>query len=495
MPAPKKTTTLPVARLICASGLAIFLAAANALADGWNAWAKIHISNPHTGNSGAQIATDGTNFYYSFLANGVWSAPYATPSQFTQMPMTGFPLWDANTNTNGYAVVNIAVTPQGTVVISGTPVSINNFSVNFAPPAGLTNTLPVFYWWDATNQLWHAAAVTGKNYPYTVGVGNFSVAPDGSLWSCSGFASYAYRSTDGGRSYTAFDINAAVPSNYFPMPLTGETSFGKIFSIAAGLNNEVVIGTETGGFLHTTNNGQSWSSLDPNFTDPNSANPLGRIGNAEVVGIDGRGNFLCDNFEMVADFPGLAAWSGVTRIGYHPADGSYYYAGSGIPSNLGGPQIVTPPSGVSFTFLNQNYLLQGGVFRSSDGKDWTQFNQGSSLTNSFPNGITNALEAGNCITTLGNLVFIGVGSSFFEYDSTPPPSLTSVQIFDGTNLVITASAFASQPWVLQESADLAEWTNVSTNISSPTGLLQITNTSPAGAAQEFFRLLHQRGNY
>jgi hypothetical protein len=490
MPKPTEMASLSVAILIRASGLAIFLAAASAPADGWNAWSKIHISNPHTGNAGAQIATDGTNFYYAFLANGVWSAPFAPASQFTQMPMTGFPLWDANTNTNGFAVINIAATPQGTLVISGTPVNINNFSLNFAPAAALTNTLPVFYWWDVTNQFWQAATVTGKSYPYTVGVGNFSVAPDGSLWSCSGFASYAYRSTDGGMSYTAFDINATVPSNYFPMPMTGETSFGKIFKVAAGLNNEVVIGTETGGYLHTTNNGQSWSSLDPNFTDPNSANPLGRIGNAGVIGVDGRGNFLCDNFEMVADFPGLNTWSGVTPIGYHPADGSYYYTGNGLPPNLGEPPVVTTPSGVSFTYLNQNYLLQGGVFRSSDGQDWTQFNQGSSLTNSFPNGITNALEAGDCITTLGNLVFIGVGSSFFECDSTPPPSLSGVQIVGGTNLVITASAFASQPWVLQESTDLASWANVSTNISSPTGLLQLTNTIPAGAAQGFFRLMH-----
>ena len=45
-----------------------------------------------------------------------------------------------------------------------------------------TNTLPLFYWWDETNQLWHASGISNKSYPYTGNVGNFSVAPDGSLW-------------------------------------------------------------------------------------------------------------------------------------------------------------------------------------------------------------------------------------------------------------------------------------------------------------------------
>lgn len=402
-----------------ATRVIFFLAALSARADSWTSWSQIHLSNLHAAG-GTQIATDGTNFYYSTLANGIWAAPYTNPSAFSALPMTGFPLWDANTNTNGFAVINMAVPPQGGLVISGAPVNIVNLSINYEPSVALTNTLPVFYWWDTTNQIWHPASVTGKSYPYTANLGNFSIAPDGSLWTCSGFSPYAYRSTDGGQTYTASFIDAGVPSNYFPIPLTSETSFGKIFAIYAGAANQVVIGTETGGFLETTNNGLNWTSLDPDFTNANSLNPLGRIGNAAVLGQDCHGDFLCANVEFIGLFPGYNTWEGVPLIAWQPSTGAYFPATNGRPSNLGETKIVTPPSGASVTCFNQNYLLQGGIFQSSDGLDWTQFNQGTSFTN-FPAGITNALEAAGSLTTLGNLIFIAIGSTIYSYDSTPPP--------------------------------------------------------------------------
>jgi hypothetical protein len=74
------------------------------------------------------------------------------------------------------------------------------------------------------------------------------------------------------------------------------------------------------------------------------------------------------------------------------------------------------------------------------------------------------------------------------YSNLPQPSLTGVQLAGDTNLFITATAYANQPWVLQESTDLKVWVNLSTNTSDPTGLLQLTNTLGSGAAPEFFRL-------
>ena len=44
-------------------------------------------------------------------------------------------------------------------------------------------------------------------------------------------------------------------------------------------------GCEGGGYLHTTNNGTTWTSLDPNFTNPASVNPLGRSIDAAVAAI------------------------------------------------------------------------------------------------------------------------------------------------------------------------------------------------------------------
>jgi hypothetical protein len=419
-----------------------------ARADGWTYWGQVSIPNLTYGTQSAKLATDGTNLFYSTLLDGVYRASLAD-HQFIPMPLTGIPIWDAVTNTNGYAVWNLAVAPHGTLLLSGSPVNVTSNNVS-PPPNTFNNTLPVFYWWDETNQLWHAASIANKTYPYTFSAGNFCNAPDGSVWTCSGFATYAYRSTDDGHSYTAFDINARVPANYFPVPpSTSQTTFGKVFSIVAGPRNEVVIGTETGGYLHTTNNGVSWTSLSPDFTSLTSTNPLGRIGNAIVAGLDHYGNFLCGNFEFNGHFPGETNWYGVTLIGWHPADNACFNAAHGFPAGFGAPHVFTPPSGMSFTFMNQNYLLQGGIYRSPNGRNWTQFNEGSGLDLPFAPGITNAVAPGNCITTLGNLIFIATGNTIYFYDSTPPPVTNrppvglpqNVNLWENTptNLTLTGS--------------------------------------------------------
>ncbi len=381
-----------------------------ARADTWSHWADVILSNPQFGGSGAKLATDGTNIYYSTILDGVYRATLAD-GNFSAMPLTGFPLWDANTITNGLAVTAIAATPQGTVIIAGSPVVVTTNGIIFNSTNNPPNTLPVFYWWDETNQLWHASGITGKSYPYTYSSGNFSIAPDGSLWTCSGFYPYAYRSTDGGKNFTAFDINARVPTNYIPLPLGSFSTFGEIFSICAGWNNEVVIGTETGGFLHTTNNGVTWRSLDPNYTNTNSVNPLGRIGDGRVAGVDHYGNFL-----PIAS-PAQNLWGGIKLIGWNPRDGSVFSATNGLPAGYGASFVLTRSSGVTYTFMNQGSNNLGGVYRARDGKNWTQFNDGLPVVS--PN-VGSALAAGNCLTVVSNTFYLGFGTGIYAFDSTPP---------------------------------------------------------------------------
>ena len=94
------------------------LAIAATRADEWTYWGQVSIPNSLSGTAGAQMATDGTNMYYSTLLDGVWRASF-DDHQFYPMPMTGFPLWNGATNPNGYAVWHLATTPQGTLIISG----------------------------------------------------------------------------------------------------------------------------------------------------------------------------------------------------------------------------------------------------------------------------------------------------------------------------------------------------------------------------------------
>jgi hypothetical protein len=394
-------------------------------ADSWSIWGRVFPANPLAGGAGSQLATDGTNLVYSTLADGVFRAPLDT-KLFSALPMTGFPLADPVTNpTNGLVVSAVAATPQGTIVIAGSPVWVTTNSVTFNPPGGSSNTLPVFYWFDETNQIWQPSGITGHTYPYTGNVGNFSIAADGSLWTCSGYYPYAYRSTDGGKNFTAFDINARVPTNYIPIPINGISSFGEIFSICAGWNNEIVIGTETGGYLHSTNNGVTWRSLDPNFTSVTSTNPLSRTGDGRVLGRDKYGNFICAN-TLTIQSAAQTNWSNVKFIGWRPKDNSVFPATNGFNGFVGTGSIVTTLSGQSFIFEPQNYLLHGGVYRSSNGRDWTQFNAGTGLDTPFATNIlTNAiipLGPGNCITAWSNKVFIGVSQVIYSYDATVIPN-------------------------------------------------------------------------
>ncbi|HEX7651884.1 MAG TPA: Ig-like domain-containing protein, partial [Verrucomicrobiae bacterium] len=399
-----------------------WLSASSGRADSWSPWNSLFFPGAAYNGAGLQLAANGTYLYAATYFDGIYRAS-GPGTGFTGLPLTGFPLYDATTNTTGLAVTAIAVTDAGAVVIAGSPVQVTTNQILFNPPGGAQNTLPVFYWWDETNQLWQAAGITGKTYPYTGNTGNFSVAPDGSIWACSGFASYVYRSTDGGQNYTAFDINARVPAGYLPFPFNpSQTSFGEVFSICAGWQQEVVIGTETGGYLHSTNNGQSWVSLDPNFTNAATVNPLGRIGDARVAGQDHYGNFLCGNFQMGSG-PGQGAWGGVHLIGWRPFDGTYFEASSGLATNVGGGRIYTTPAGSSWIFLNQNYLLQGGIFRSPHGRDWIQFNQGSGADQPFAPGLTNILARGDVMTAWSNLVYVAVGNEVFTMDTTLPPVL------------------------------------------------------------------------
>ena len=419
-------------------------------ADTWNFWGNVYPANPFAGTAGTQLATDGSNLVYSTYSDGVFRASFDTKT-FSVLPMTGFPLADPFTNpTNGLAVYSVAATPQGTIVIAGAPVWVTTNSIQFNPPGGSSNTLPVFYWFDETNQIWQPSGITGHTYPYTGNVGNFSIAADGSLWACSGYYPYAYRSTDGGRNFTAFDINARVPTNYIPIPINGISSFGEIFSICAGWNNEIVIGTETGGYLHSTNNGVTWRSLDPNFTSVTSTNPLSRTGDGRVLGRDKYGNFICAN-TLTIQSAAQTNWSNVKFIGWRPKDNSVFPATNGFNGFVGTGSIVTTLSGQSFIFEPQNYLLHGGVYRSSNGRDWTQFNAGTGLDTPFATNIlTNAiipLGPGNCITAWSNTVYIGVNQTIYSFDATvipnrPPvgqPQNLNLYENSATNLTLVAA--------------------------------------------------------
>jgi hypothetical protein len=97
-------------------------------------------------------------------------------------------------------------------------------------------------------------------------------------------------------------------------------------------------------------------------------------------------------------------------------------------------------------------------------------------------GVSNASSAvTSFIMPATNAALIAV------YTNLPAPVFTNYAIVGGTNISLSAQAYANQLWILQSSTDLLNWVNVSTNISASNQLYQV-GVPVSGAAKRFFRL-------
>jgi hypothetical protein len=76
------------------------------------------------------------------------------------------------------------------------------------------------------------------------------------------------------------------------------------------------------------------------------------------------------------------------------------------------------------------------------------------------------------------------------YTNLPAPIFTNYAIVGGTNLSLSAQAYANQSWILQSSTDLINWINVSTNASTPNQLYQIgVPVNGVAVPKQYFRLM------
>lgn len=375
--------------------------------ESWQPWAGPVNGLPQGGSIYCKVAVNETHIYYSTMNLGIFRAS-RQDRVFDPMPLTGLPeLWSADT-ADGFDVWFLALTPQGTVVVELSP-------HNLSP----VNTVPLIYWFDEANARWVASTVQGKSYPYTYRMAGFSQSPDGSLWTCSGYTPYVYRSTNGGRDFVAFNVDDRMPAAYFPNPASGATSAGLLFSILATSSNELFLGTESFGVLHSQDAGESWTSVAADFTDAGSSNPLGRAGNASFGGRDRFGNVLCVVPKFTASFPGSENWLGHYLIGYRPSDGSYFDASAGFPAGTPAPfRVLTTRAGVSFTSTTRLPSGLGGIFRSSDGKNWSVFSNGISVL-SMPTLPGQVSGDGLCVDD--TVVFAAYEDHLWTFDTMPPP--------------------------------------------------------------------------
>lgn len=268
---------------------------------------------------------------------------------------------------------------------------------NGADPAGNLLHLndPIAFVYDNASSQWQAASVSVPAY---VGANAMARAPNGDIW-FGGKWSRVYRSTDGGRTYTAIDESPLVQANapcYYPT-FIGNPSNGAIFSINVDARGWVYVGTEGAGVVYSADLGSTWKPVDvyacapdnPNVHNPASPmEPVTRTGNTGAIGFTLNNDLVWNGTELFA-YPSWTSSLGYADIAAHsvtPASGFLpFFVSRGVQVS----KIVTSASGTLFLHsgANANFdpnppppplssLYSLGLFRSSDGIHWTSFNQG-----------------------------------------------------------------------------------------------------------------------
>ncbi|MFO1493601.1 MAG: hypothetical protein U1F26_02960 [Lysobacterales bacterium] len=259
---------------------------------------------------------------------------------------------------------------------------------------------PIAFVYDRSLNQWIAASVSVPAY---VGVNAMARAPNGDLW-FGGKWSRVYRSTDGGRSYTAIDESPLVQANapcYYPT-LIGNPSNGAIFSINVDARGWVYVGTEGAGVVYSDDQGVSWRPVDayacapgdPNVHNPASPmEPVTRTGNTGAIGFTRNNDLVWNGTELFA-YPNWTSSVGYANLQAHTVAPALGFPDFFIARGVQVSRIVTSANGTLFLHSGANgsfdpnppppplsSLYSMGIYRSDDGIHWTPFNQGISGIN------------------------------------------------------------------------------------------------------------------
>ncbi len=462
---PSTTLTMP------ATNVATSAAFRTVHSNGWQVFAD-------PGHHGLNLGTfpllhvDAFHIFTASPTGGVWRASLID-RQFSPLPMTGLPMY-STANPTGLTIVDVASTAQGAVVVSCGVGEVMN----------TTNTLPLHYWFDATSHVWRAAAYVNKPYPYLHRTARFSKSPDGSLWSASGFAPYVYRSTNGGQTFVAMNLDELTPPGYLPIPSTAISSFGKIFNVAVAPDGAIYAGTETGGYLRSTNGGAAWFALDSNYSDPNTTNSLNRVGNAIGGGFDRSGRALLETHNPSLTNNSLSLWGNVALAGFDPVTQGEFNASFGLPQYLEPGPIVLTANGENFMFTRQNTNNTGGIYRSTNGTHWLQFNLGIPVLNPPIFGT----QPADAIAVSGNRVFVGASDGRIWHLDTVVPVPPRLANGSAAGPALTAETGPGETWVLQRSASLTNWLDVGLHAADGAGILAMPLPPANTNGATFFRL-------
>jgi len=380
-------------RLACIAGAACgwAFASAHAAAPSWQLWASGLQQGIHPRLA---IAPD-HSIYYGLLATGggkglVYKATDTLAPSGSFVALAPIPYVTSLNNIQGL-----------TTTKNSEPVAGIFHYANSSDPDGSQAHLndPIAFVLDKDSGQWIAATVS---VPANLGVFAMSRAPNGDIWFGAKW-SRVYKSTDNGRSYSAIDDTAKVTQSapcYYPN-VNGAQYDGAIYAINVDARGWVYAGTEGAGVIYSNDDGTSWRPVDAFAclaADPTQRNPaspmepVSRSGNLGAIGFTKDNNPVWNGTQLFYyNWPSGIGFADLAAQTVAPVQGFPQYF---IYTGLQVSRIVTTRDGTLFLHSGTNGSFDPspppppqqsqysmGIYQSSDGINWTQFNTGITSTN------------------------------------------------------------------------------------------------------------------
>lgn len=328
------------------------------------------------------------------------------------------------------------------------PASITNniqsmvCNANSEPVVGFfrsNSTEPFLFRYDNIANMWTTCSV---DLNPVLGAFCMAKSPDGTLWVGAKWA-YVYKSSDNGASFTHIDETPLVQQNapcYYPA-WNGNSTDAAIYAINVDGNGRVYAGTEGAGVVYSDDNGASWYPADfyackassPGQKDSSSVMmPLSHTGNVGGLGFTANNDLIWNGTDMFYfNWYQNLCFADMSNHTVQNAMGiQNYFIGSGLQVT----KIVTTANGEIFIHSGSNASVPSGtigIYRSSDGINWTPFNTGITGANTGQAQGSLAVDGNKVFmaTTDGKIFVYDASSSTTGISSISPGNSSKMEIF------------------------------------------------------------------
>jgi hypothetical protein len=228
--------------------------------------------------------------------------------------------------------------------------------------------------------------------------------------------------------------------------------------LAIDRNGVIYAGTESGGVIFSDTGGESWDSVDPHYHGRNGVSTINEayLGNVQALGFAKGGELIANGYAGGGAPSG--DWNAVGQALYvlDRANGSDAVATGSPPfpaylwNNQKSPQrIVLTDSGQNFLSMdrypNVDFPGAGGVYISSDGKNWNPFNTGISFPQ-FGSGSYHYTNSEGGIVADANDVYVATADArIYHYNAGASGAPETIYV-DAANNNLTPNGAVNNPY-------------------------------------------------